>query len=297
VTGSTTTRNENIAMQEASTQHPTSAELTTFSLKAFKGIEVGLGQADPVASIAKTLEEKYPGHMILVQVGKFLHGYDRSAYALHTLKQFKLKLVGTSDDPHIRVGFPAGNFKRRLWPMVEEFGIPYVVSLGSLAEGRTVYVSDHGDTNAAVLSAVSDKVIEEVIHDLKMRGELNKASAKQLLANPDTSGFKLKSHAQDLDTQLLHDIIKMPRDLRVTYGENLRTCMGRIMRCIFAYGLEDNKVALLKAISADVDLIKYYLTQGPRLSNLKVAFEHRVGLAVELGRLVGGLLRSASAQP
>jgi hypothetical protein len=187
VTGSTTTRNENIAMQEASTQHPTSAELTTFSLKAFKGIEVGLGQADPVASIAKTLEEKYPGHMILVQAGKFLHGYDRSAYALHTLKQFKLKLVGTSDDPHIRVGFPAGNFKRRLWPMVEEFGIPYVVSLGSLAEGRTVYVSDHGDTNAAVLSAVSDKVIEEVIHDLKMRGELNKASAKQLLANPDTS--------------------------------------------------------------------------------------------------------------
>lgn len=284
-------------MQEASTQHPTTDELTKFSIKAFKGIEVGLGQADPVASIAKTLEEKYAGHLILVQAGKFLHGYDRTAYALHTLKQYKLKLVGTPGDPHIRVGFPGGNFKRRLWSMVEEFGIPYVVSLGSLAEGRTIYVSDQGDTNAAVLSAVSDNVIEEVINDLKMRGEVNKASAKQLLANPDTSGFKLKSHAQVLDTQLLQDIIKMPRDLRVTYGENLRTCMSRIMRCIFAYGLEDNKVMLLKAISSDIDLIKYYLTQGPGLSNLKVSFEHRVGLAVELGRLVGGLIRSASAQP
>ena len=284
-------------MQESSTQHPTSDELTTFSLKAFKGIEVGLGQTDPVASIAATLERKYPGHLILVQAGKFLHGYDRSAYALHTLKQFKLKLVGTSSDPHIRVGFPAGNFKRRLWPMVEEFGIPYVVSLGSLADGRTVYVSDHGDANAPVLSAVSDKVVEDVINDLKMRGELNKASAKVLLANPDTSGFKLKSHAQDLDLQILRDVIKMPRDLRVTYGENLRTCMGRIMRGVFAYGLEDNKVSLLKAISADVDLIKHYLAQGQQLSNLKVAFEHRVGLAVELGRLVGGLIRSANVQP
>ncbi|MBC7860325.1 MAG: four helix bundle protein [Burkholderiaceae bacterium] len=284
-------------MQEANTQHPTNDELTKFSLKAFKGVEAGLGQADPVASIAKTLEDKYPGHLILVQAGKFLHGYDRTAYALHTLKQYKLKLVGTSGAPHIRVGFPAGNFKRRLWPMVEEFGIPYVVSLGSLAEGRAVYVSDQGDTNAAVLSAVSRAVVEEVIHDLKMRGELNKASAKLLLANPDTSGFKLKSHAQDLDTQLLQDIVKMPRDLRVTYGENLRTCMARIMRGIYSYGLEDNKVALLKSISADVDLVKHYLAQGQRLSGLKVAFEHRAGLAVELGRLVGGLIRSAGTQP
>ncbi|MFD2271365.1 hypothetical protein ACFS07_10190 [Undibacterium arcticum] len=56
--GSTINRTENIAMQEASTQHPTNDELTRFSIKAFRGIEVGLGQADPVASIAKTLEEK-----------------------------------------------------------------------------------------------------------------------------------------------------------------------------------------------------------------------------------------------
>ncbi|MFC6519709.1 hypothetical protein ACFQAT_07915 [Undibacterium arcticum] len=181
--------------------------------------------------------------------------------------------------------------------MVEEFGIPYVVSLGSLAEGRTVYVSDQGDTNAAVLSAVSDKVIEEVIEDLKQRGEVNKASAKQLLANPDTSGFKLKSQAQDLDMQLLQDIIKMPRDLRVSYGENVRVCMGRIMLGIFSYGTEDNKPALLRLISADVDLLKHYLSQAPRLSNLKFAFEHRVGLAVELGRLLGGLIRSVGVRP
>lgn len=240
---------------------------------------------------------QHPGHLILVQSGKFLHGFDRTAYALNTLKQYKLKLIGTSADPHVRVGFPAGNFKRRLWSMVEEFGIPYAVSLGSQAAGYTVYVSSHSDGNASALSSVSDQIVQEVINDLKQRGEVNKSSAKQLLANPDTSGFKLKSQAQELDLQLLQDIIKMPRDIRVTYGENLRACMARIMRSIFAYGMEDNKPQLLKSISADVDLLKHYLAQAPRLSHLKFAFEHRVGLAVELGRLLGGLIRSVSVQP
>lgn len=284
-------------MYTTQTQQPTPEEAQQFSIRAYKGIDVGLGQADPGAAVAKTLEQQYPNHLVLVQAGKFLQGYDRTAYALFSLKQYKLKLVGTSAVPHIRVGFPMGNFNRRLWPLVQEFGLPYVVSLGTIESGRTVYVSDQANMDSTMLAGVSAAIVQDVINDLRMRGEVNKASAKALLASPDTSGFKLKSHAQELDLQLLLDIAKMPRDLRVTYGENLRTCMARIMRCVFAYGLEDNKALLLKSISADVDLVKHYLAQGLRLSNLKIAFEHRVGLAAELGRLVGGLLRNASPQP
>lgn len=277
---------------------PTSDEQQQFSIRAFRGIEAGLGQADPTAEIARKLEAQHPHHLILVQAGKFLHGFDRTAYALATLKKYQLKLVGTAIDPHIRVGFPAGNFKRRLWSMVAEFGIPYAVALGTQASGHTVYVSGQSNDNAPVLAAVSEQVIQEVIADLRQRGELNKAAAQQLLTNPDTAGFKLKSQAQDLDTQLLFDIVKMPRDLRCTYGENLRSCMGRIMFAVFAFGLEGNKPALLRTLSADVDLLKHYLTQAPRLSQLKgFAFEHRAGLAVELGRLVGGLIRAQQGQP
>lgn len=269
--------------------------MAKFSIKAFKGIEVGLGQADPGVVLAQKLEQQYPDHLVLVQAGKFLHGYDKTAHALNTLKNYRLQLVGTAADPHIRVGFPAGNFKKRLWSMVDEFQTPYVVSLGSKATGYTVYVSELQNVNSSLLLAVSDQILLEVITDLRQRGEVNKASAKQLLTHPDSSGFKLKSQAQDLDTQLLQDIIKMPRDLRATWGENVRACMARLMRSIFAYGLEGNKPALLHAISTEIDLLKYYLTQATRLKNLKFAFEHRVGLAVELGRLVGGLIRSNKA--
>lgn len=95
------------------------------AIRSYRGIELGLGQTDPGAAIAARLEAEHPGHLILVQADKFLHGYDRSAYVLATLKDYKLKLVGTAEALHLRVGFPAGNFKRRLWSMVAEFGIPY----------------------------------------------------------------------------------------------------------------------------------------------------------------------------
>jgi hypothetical protein len=282
-------------MQQAATQHPTDDELNKFAISKFKGIDVGLGQADPMTGIAKKLEQQYPDHLILIQAGKFLHGFDRTAHALGTLKGYQLKLIGTTDEPHLRVGFPAGNFKSRLWSMVEEFGIPYVVALGTLAQGHTVYVSDQSSQQSPVLAAVTPEIVAQVIEDLRQRGNLNKAAAKQVLANPDSSGFKLKQQAQALDTQLLQDIIKMPRDVRVTYGENLRACMARLMRAVFAFGLDVNRAATLHAISADVDLLKHYLAQAQRLSMIKFAFEHRVGLAVELGRLVGGLIRSEKA--
>lgn len=274
------------------TQAPTPEEKSEFSLRAFRGIEAGLGQTDPTAEIARKLEAQHPGRLILVQAGKFLHGYDRTAYALSTLKKYQLKLVGTSADPHLRVGFPAGNFKRRLWPMLAEFGIPYVVALRTQAEGRTIFASDLPTGNTDVLSAVSDQILQEVIAELRQRGELNKAAAQQMLANPENTAFMLKARAQELDTQILNDLLKMPRDVRSTYGENVRNCMGRIMRATFAYGLESDKPALLKDLSADVDLLKHYLAQAPRLNLLKFNFEHRAGLAVELGRLVGGLIRS-----
>ncbi|MES2148628.1 MAG: hypothetical protein V4508_02435 [Pseudomonadota bacterium] len=280
-------------MPKSPTQFPTDDELAEFSISKYQGIDVGLGMADPMTAVARKLEAQYPSHLVLIQAGKFLHGFDRTAHALNTLKGYQIKLLGTVADPHLRVGFPAGNFKTRLWPMVNEFGIPYVVALGTLAAGHTVYVSEQFGSQSAVLEAVTPAIVQQVINDLRQRGNLNQAAAKHVLANPDSSGFKLKQQAQALDLQLLQDIVGMSRDLRATYGENLRTCMARLMHSVFAFGLIENRAAALNSISADIDLLKHYLAQAPRLSNLKFAFEHRVGLAVELGRLVGGLIRSA----
>ena len=88
------------------TQAPTAEEASKYSISSFKGIEVGLGHTDKLSLIATKLEEQYPLHLIFVQAGPFLHGYDRTAHVLSTLKKYKLKLLGPSNDPHLRVGFP-----------------------------------------------------------------------------------------------------------------------------------------------------------------------------------------------
>lgn len=279
-------------MAKVEKQDPTGEEVRQFSINAFPGIAIGLGQSDPLADVATKLQRQYPNHLVLVQAGRFLHGYDRTAHALIMLKKYQAQLVGTPETPHLRCGFPAGNFKKRLWPVVAEFQIPYAVYLGNHADGYTLYVSNVEGMNSAVLSTVSDQIVAEVINDLVARKRMNMASTKQLLENPDSSGFKLKEHAQDLDTQLLHDIIGMPRDLRDTFGQSLRECMARLMGNVFAYGTARDRPAVLLAMSADVDLIKHYMAQAPRLKKLRFAFDHRAGLAVELGRLIGGLIRA-----
>jgi hypothetical protein len=52
---------------DSATPHPTAAEAQQFSIKAYRGIEVGLGRDEPLASIAMALERQYPHHQVLVQ--------------------------------------------------------------------------------------------------------------------------------------------------------------------------------------------------------------------------------------
>lgn len=277
------------------TNNPSHQEQSDF---AIHGIDVALGEVDAVVSAALKLQAQYPNHLVFVQAGSFLLGYDRTAYAMFVLKSWKLKLVGITADPHIKVGFPISNHKRRLWPVVNDLGIPYLIALGALNTGYKIYISRQENANASILASVSDDIVHQVIEDLRKSKQLDKASAQKQLSNPDSAPFHMKAKAQELDGLILQDIIKLPRDLRTTWGENLRACMFNLMRRVFIYGQEDNKPQLLKQLSADVDLLKHYITQAPKLSQLKTFnFEHRAGLAVELGRLIGGLIRSKEARP
>ena len=263
-----------------------------FKGSSFRGADVGLGKEDPCVVIAQKLQQQFPQHMILVQAGNFLHGFDATAHILSTMKQYKLQVVGTAADPHLRVGFPLANFKRRMHQIADEYQTPYIAAVGSKMNNYEIYQSPHVPGTSTLIDQVPAGIIAQVITDLQQRGELNKAAAKQVLANPDTSGFKLKSHAKDLDMQVTLDLISMPRDVRATFGENLRECMARIMVNVFAFGNSVVKEDVLHAISTDVDLLKHYIEQAQRLNKVKIAFTHRAGLAVELGRLVGGLIRA-----
>lgn len=254
--------------------------------KAIKGIEVTFTADDPHVEISEKLQAQYPHHLILVQAGNFMHAFNKSAYVLHTLKQYKIRLAGPAKRPHLLVGFPVANYKQRLWPIVDEHNISYVV----VNKTNTELCESPAPSHA--LDAISDDIVHQVIADLISSKQLKTSTTAKALANPDTQEFIFKTKAGDLDTLLLQDIIKLPRDIRVTWGENVRQSMHRIMRSTYLYGNEDNKPQLLKQISADVDLIRHYICQAQALNLFKISFEHRVGLVVELGRILGGLQRA-----
>lgn len=257
---------------------------------SIKDIKIIFSNADPHVDISEKLQAQYPHHLVLVQAGNFLHAFNKSAYALHILKQYKIRLAGPAKSPHLLVGFPIANYKQRLWPLFNEHSLAYVIYTKNGTE-----VSN--EASSPVLDTVSDDIVNQVIADLITQKQLNTSVTAKALANPNTQDFLFKTKAADLDTQLLEDIIKLPRDIRITWGENVRQTMQRIMRNTYLYGNEDNKPHLLKQLSADIDLIRHYICQAKALNRFHFAFEHRVGLVVELGKILGGLQRAQRITP
>lgn len=248
-------------------------------------IDIQFSEADPHIEIANALQAAYPHHLVLVQSGVWLHAFNKCAHLLHTLKQYKMRLAGPAKAPHLLVGFPVANYKQRLWALCNEHGLAYVVHTK-----QGVEVS--AEASAPLLDVISDDIVDDVIRDLVEHKALKNASTAKALANPKTQDFLFKTKAAELDNILLNDCIKLPRDIRATWGENVRQTMQRIMRNTYLYGNEDNKPQLLKQLSADTDLLKHYLCQAKALNRLKDSFEHRVGLVVELGSILGGLIRA-----
>lgn len=253
---------------------------------SIKGIKVTFTATDPHVEVSEKLQAQYPHHLILVQAGNFMHAFNKSAYALHTLKQYKIRLAGPANKPHLLVGFPVANYKQRLWPIVDEHNISYVVV------NKTDIDVCEATAPSYALDAISDDIVHQVIADLITSKQLKTATTAKALANPDTQEFIFKTKAAELDSRLLQDIINLPRDIRVTWGENIRQTMHSIMRNTYLYGNEDNKPQLLKQLLADVDLIRHYICQAQALNLFKISFEHRVSLVVELGRILGGLQRA-----
>jgi hypothetical protein len=58
-------------MKKSPTQHPTAEEVGQHGISKYRGIDVGLGAADPMTGIAAKLEAQYPNHLVLVQAGTF----------------------------------------------------------------------------------------------------------------------------------------------------------------------------------------------------------------------------------
>jgi len=273
---------------------PCEEERQQYNVRTYNGIELGIGQHDSNLKEVQKLAKAYPHHLILIQAGGFLHAYDKSAYFLHKTKGYKVKLVNTEADPHLRVGFPLKNHKRRLWAICAQFKVPYVVALGTKGRGYTVHISDEAVKGPTLMDEIPEDLVARLLNDLVQEEHVINAKAMYSLLRGDVT-FRLKKVAQDLHELLMRDIAKLPRNHRHIVGQEMRECISRVMRSVFLYSHTDTKLRLLTSLSADIDQLKYLLQESRSMDLIDAdKFSSRATLVVELGSITGGLIRKVS---
>lgn len=276
-------------MQKPDPIRPTDEELKEHGLTLRNGIELQLGKQDPLIKSATLISKKYPHHLILIQSGGFLHAYDKSAYFLHKLKNYKLAVVGTETQPSIRCGLPLSGHKRRLWQVCRDFNVPYLVALGS--KGNHELHINNETVASSLMDDIPADIVETLINDLSQTDRLRTTRAVQMLLKPEQITFRLKKVGTDLYQDLHKDLARLPKNHRYFIGRDIADCLGRILRSIYAYAISEKRLQILQQLSSDTDLIKMYIQAIYQAQHIDAPkFSQRSAVAIELGSIVGGLL-------
>lgn len=274
---------------------PTEDELQEFGLTLRNGVDLHLGKQDPLIRIADRIAQQYPHHLVLIQSGNFLHAYDKSAYFLHKLKNYQLKVVGTDVQPAIRCGLPVSGHKRRLWRVCHDFGVPYLVALG--AKGNYQLHISNEAVESSLMDDIPEDIVSKLIDDLSQTDRLRTTKAVQFLLKPEQVTFRLKQVANDLFKDLHGDLARFPTSHRYFVGRDIADCLGRIVRAIYAYAVSENRGLLLKQLSTEADLMKMLIQSIYDIHLIDPdKFSKRIAYVIELGNLVGGLLAKLGRQ-
>lgn len=268
---------------------PTEDELKEYGLTLRNGVELQLGKQDPLIKTAIVIAEKYPHHLILIQSGNFLHAYNKSAYFLHKLKNYILKVVGTEVQPAIRCGLPVSGHQRRLWKVCHDFGVPYLVALGTKGNHQ-LHISNETVTTS-LMDDIPDDIVTKLIEDLSQTDRLRTTRAVQLLLKPEQVTFRLKQVGNDLYQYLHKDLERFPSNHRYFIGRDIADCLSRIVQGIYAYALSENRLQILRQLSAESDLMKMLIQSIFQIKLIDAKkFSMRSAIVIELGSIVGGLL-------
>ena len=267
---------------------PTPEEIIRHQLTMHSGVNLGLGRQDPLLHTASELMKKFPHHLVFVQSGEFLEAFNKSAYFLHKLKNYKLTIVGTGAKVGIRSGMPVNSWKRRLWMICQEFKVPYAIAIGTKGSYE-VLVSQEGVAHS-LIDDVPDDIVEKLISDLSQTNQLRITKAMYSLLKPDQVTFRLKQVGNELYEKCHIDIEKLPTQHRFFLGKDFAERLMRIVEHIYGYASSPNRPELLRRLSIDTDLLKMLL-QVMYKKNLYTSDKYNLRMAhiIELGNIIGGL--------
>jgi hypothetical protein len=107
----------------------------------------------------------------------------------------------------------------------------------------------------------------------------------------------LKEKCKDMMKYAYQALRDIPRDYRYTLGADIRASMNQLLRLIVQCGKRYHKRSTLEDLDVELDALRSLIHVAVENRVITVReFEHWSGLLNELGRMVGGWLRSVRAK-
>jgi hypothetical protein len=177
-----------------------------------------------------------------------------------------------------------------MWHVFNDYKVPYVVVLG-MKGNFTIHIS-HENTEKTLIDDIPIDIVNKLIEQLSQTDRLRVARAAQILLKPEQSSFRLKQISEEIYQNLIKDFIRFPTTHRFFIGKDTNENITRILQLIYFYSTSTDRQALLIKLSGEIDLLKMFLQQIFKLKLIDgIKFGQRMALIIEMGNLVGGLLR------
>lgn len=113
-----------------------------------------------------------------------------------------------------------------------------------------------------------------------------------------TEDFKLLQKVQDMMVYGYPLLEQFPKSVKFSLAQDIRQCMGQILRLTIAEDEKKSKMATLEKLDVENKTLKIYLRVAMELKHLS---RHHYGVwetkLVEIGKMIGGLIKSVNDRP
>lgn len=113
-----------------------------------------------------------------------------------------------------------------------------------------------------------------------------------------TDDFKLLQKVQDMMIYGYPLLNQFPKAVKFTLGQDIRNSMNEMLRLTIAEEKKKSKLATLEHLDVENEQLKHLLRIAMELKHLS---RHHYGVwetkLVEIGKMIGGLLKSVKGKP
>ena len=113
-----------------------------------------------------------------------------------------------------------------------------------------------------------------------------------------TNDFKLLQKVQDMMEYAYPALAQFPKAEKFSLAQDIRNCMNKILELTIVEEKRQTKRSAIENLDVENTKLKHYVRLAMKLKILPFhKYEVWTGMIVEIGKMIGGLMKSVSDRP